>query len=108
MNQQILVKISGADSPGITAAITSCVAADGGKLLDIEQAVTHGLLSLMVLTEIDGGKVSSFESNVRQALSNFHLDLKFERLQGLPLVPDPADRFVVTVIADEIPARLVA
>lgn len=108
MNQQFLVKVSGADSPGITAGITSCAADEGAKLLDIEQAVTHGLLSLMVLVEIEGEKTASFEAKVKAALSNFHLDLKFERLQGLPIVQDPANRFVVTVIAGEIPAKLVA
>lgn len=108
MTQQLLVKVSGADVPGITAGITACVAAEEGRLLDIEQAVTHGLLSLMVLVELDSGRTASFEEGVRTSLTNFHLELKFERLVGLPSVPDPAGRFVVTVIAGEIPAAFVA
>lgn len=108
MSQQILVKVSGADSPGITAGITSCVASANGRLLDIEQAVTHGLLSLMVLVEIAKETLPAFEQELKERLTPFHLDVKFDRLQGMPTVPDPAARFVVTVLAGEIPAKLVA
>ena len=72
--------MSGTDSPGITAAITSCAAAENAKLLDIEQAVTHGLLSLMVLIEIGADKISAFESQVKNALAKFQLELTFKRL----------------------------
>jgi phosphoserine phosphatase len=108
MIQQILIKVSGADSPGITAGITGCAAELNGKLLDIEQAVTHGLLSLMVLVRIGDVDAVSFEDGIRKALTPFHLDVTFERLQGVSTLPDPAGRFVVTVIAEEIPARFVA
>ncbi len=108
MTQQLLLKVMGADSPGITAGITACIASEEARLLDIEQAVTHGLLSLMVLVEISTNNASTFEDKIRESLAPFHMDVKFERLQGLPTVPDPAGRFVVTVIAEEIPALLVA
>jgi phosphoserine phosphatase len=108
MIYQVLLKVSGADSPGITAGITTCVAAESGRLLDIEQAVTHGLLSLMVLVEINSENFPRFEASVREKLSAYHLELKFERLTGVLTVPDPAGRFVVTVIAEEIQAQLVA
>jgi phosphoserine phosphatase len=108
MKQQLLLKVSGADGPGITAGIMACVSKSDGKLLDIEQAVTHGLLSLMVLVEILQENISSFEEAVKAKLGLFHMDVKFERLTGLPTVPDPAGRFVVTVIAQEVPAAFVA
>jgi phosphoserine phosphatase len=108
MNQQVLLKVSGPDAPGITAAITACVAQSGAKLLDIEQAVTHELLSLMVLVSLENGDVTSFEQSVRQHLQAFHLDLKFDRIEGGYTPPDPADRYVATVIAQEIPAKLLA
>jgi len=108
MTYQVLLKVSGADTPGITAGITTCIVAENGRLLDIEQAVTHGLLSLMVLVEISSENFPRFEASVREKLSAYHLDLKFERLTGILTVPDPAGRFVVTVIAEEIQAQLVA
>jgi len=108
MRQQLLIKVSGVDGPGITAAITASVADFECKLLDIEQAVTHGLLSLMVLIETDSIKVGELEADLTEKLKNFHLDVKIDRLTGLFKLPDPAGRFVVTVIAQEIPAPFVA
>jgi phosphoserine phosphatase len=108
MNQQLLLKVSGQDAPGITAAITDCIEPDSSRLLDIEQATTHGLLSLMVLIELEKEKTADFEKRIRERLKGFSLDLKFEILTGSHITADPADRFVATVIAPEIPALLVA
>lgn len=108
MNQQILLKVSGSDGPGITARITSCAAAAQGRLLDIEQVVIHGLLSLMVLVELPAEKVSDFEAAVQKSLAQFPLGLQFQKLEGPAAVADPADRFVVTVIAPEVPTLFLA
>ena len=107
MNQQLLLKVSGSDGPGITAGITACIEPEQGRLVDIEQAVTHGLLSLMVLVELPAERVPAFEQKIRDSLKSFRLDLSFEILEGPTTVADPAGRFVVTVIAPEVPASLV-
>jgi phosphoserine phosphatase len=106
--QQILVRISGVDGPGITAAITSCIDKEKGRLLDIEQSVTHGLLSLMVLVSLEEAQVAPFEASVRQELKTFRLEVQFDRIEGAYNVADPAARFVVTVISEEVPAKFVA
>ncbi|MGE3261229.1 MAG: phosphoserine phosphatase SerB [Bacteriovoracia bacterium] len=108
MTQQILVRISGVDGPGITAAITACIDKDKGRLLDIEQSVTHGLLSLMVLVSLEADQVALFEASVRQELKTFSLEVRFDRIEGAYNVADPAERFVVTVISEEVPAKFVA
>lgn len=106
--KQLLLKVSGPDAPGITAGIAGCVASSNAKLLDIEQAVTHGLLSLMVLVEIQADQLSTYEKRVKESLGQFHLDLSFEEITAAPKVTDTSARFVVTVIAQEIPAAFVA
>jgi phosphoserine phosphatase len=108
MVQQLLLKVSGVDAPGITAAIAHCIESAGGKLLDIEQAATQGLLSLMVAVGIDSAKSTAFEQSVREELKTYRLELKFDPIEATPTVPDPTDRFVATVIAEEIPAKLLA
>lgn len=46
----VLVTVQGADSPGITAALTEVIAASPGvRLLDIEQTVVHSKLQLSLL-----------------------------------------------------------
>ena len=49
----VLVTISGPDGPGITSHLTGILAQAGAKVLDIGQAVIHGLLSLSILFELD-------------------------------------------------------
>jgi phosphoserine phosphatase len=106
--QQLLIKVFGIDGPGITAAIATCIDRENGKLLDIEQAATHGLLSLMVLVLVDKEHVPQFEKSIREQLKPYQLDVKFDLLDGAPLVADPSERIVATVIAEEIPTRMVA
>jgi phosphoserine phosphatase len=108
MTRQILLRVSGVDAPGITAAITAAVDQAKGRLLDIEQAVTHGLLSLMVLAELDESQVLGYEQDLKTKLKDYQLDLKFDHIEGPNEVPDPANRFVATVIGTELPAKFVA
>ena len=108
MIKQVLIRVSGLDAMGITAGITSCIEKNQGKIADIEQTATHDLLSLMVLVELEDERVKAFEADVRNQLSSFSLDIKFEFLEGPYHVADPTDRFVVTVIAQEIPAAFMA
>ncbi|MGZ3655460.1 MAG: phosphoserine phosphatase SerB [Bdellovibrionota bacterium] len=104
----LLIKVSGVDATGITAAIAHCIERENGKLLDIEQAATQGLLSLMVMVAIDPAHSAAFEQSVRDELKAFKLEIKFDSIDAVPVVADPSDRFVATVIAQEIPAKLVA
>ncbi len=48
-DQQILIKISGTDKPGITAALTKLISDANITISDMGQSVTHGLLSLSIL-----------------------------------------------------------
>ena len=108
MSQQVLVKISGVDAPGITAAVTSCFEPVQARLLDIEQAVTHGLLSLMVLLDVDETRVVPLEKCVNSKLQGYKLEVKFDLIDGPTRVADTSNRYVATVIASEIPPALVA
>ncbi len=108
LSRQILIRISGTDAPGITAAITKTIDDAGAKLLDIEQAVTHGLLSLMVLIEEGSVTAPALEATIRSRLEPFKLDTQVSVLEGTWEVADPAQRFVCTVLAEEIPAKFVS
>jgi phosphoserine phosphatase len=47
----VLITVSGPDAPGITSELTSILAQSQTRILDIGQAVIHGLLSLSILFE---------------------------------------------------------
>ena len=53
MNEQILIRITGQDRPGLTAAVMAILAKYDAEILDIGQADIHNTLSLGVLTRID-------------------------------------------------------
>lgn len=48
---QLLITVSGPDKPGITSALMKILADSPHELIDIGQAVTHGLLSLSFVIE---------------------------------------------------------
>jgi len=50
--QIFLITVSGPDNPGITASLMKIASASGDRILDMGQAVTHGLLSLSFVLEI--------------------------------------------------------
>lgn len=103
--QKVLLKVSGVDAPGISARIMKCIQQIEGTLEDIEQVVTQGLLSLMILTKVDSKKIPDFEKNLKTELSTFSdLEIKIQTLsdQETPIA-DPTNRFVITVIAKSIP-----
>ena len=51
--EQILVRITGQDRPGLTASIMEILAAYGAQILDIGQADIHSTLSLGILIRMD-------------------------------------------------------
>ncbi|RMT02520.1 Phosphoserine phosphatase SerB, partial [Pseudomonas coronafaciens pv. porri] len=52
LREIVLINITGADRPGLTAAITGVLAQGGVNILDIGQAVIHDALSFGILVEI--------------------------------------------------------
>ena len=51
--EQILIRITGKDRPGLTASIMEILARKDAKILDIGQADIHSTLSLGILIRID-------------------------------------------------------
>ena len=49
----VLVTVTGADQPGITARLTGIIATSTASLLDIEQVVVQGQLTLALLVALD-------------------------------------------------------
>ena len=53
MEEQILVRITGQDRPGLTASVMGILAKYNAQILDIGQADIHSTLSLGILIRID-------------------------------------------------------
>ena len=56
VEEQILIRITGRDRPGLTASIMGILAKYDAQILDIGQADIHSTLSLGILIRIDDSK----------------------------------------------------
>ncbi|MAQ15744.1 MAG: phosphoserine phosphatase SerB [Sandaracinus sp.] len=108
--QRVLVTVTGPDHPGITAAMAGVLAEREAKLLDIEQVVLQGQLTLCLLVGFEPG-VSKGESALKDLLftaKRMGLDLSFrvlENREGVTQIPPAASaRFAVTAIGDGLDA----
>ncbi|MAC26521.1 MAG: phosphoserine phosphatase SerB, partial [Myxococcales bacterium] len=103
--QRVLVTVTGPDTPGITAALTAVIADNHAELLDIEQVVVQGQLTLCLLIGLDTGRTQG-DPVLKDLLfdaKRMGLDLQFKVLDETRLssAPSPkAQRYAVTAIGD--------
>ncbi len=111
----VLVTISGRDAPGITSQMTGILAQKKATILDIGQAVTHGLLSLSILFELDP-KEHETKATVKDLLfqaAELGLKLDFREIEldsSRTLLASGREleaeyRYAVTLIAERISAQ---
>lgn len=107
-NQQVLVTVTGADHPGITAALASVVAERGASLLDIEQVVVHGQLILALLLGIEGEENELVLKDLLFRAKGLGLSLEFKVLDAeTKAVESPPQRYAITAVGDTIEASAV-
>jgi phosphoserine phosphatase len=97
----ILIRVSGRDRPGITAALMDRLAAGGAEIFDVEQVVLRGRLTLGVLVDVPEGATT-----VKDVLFlgwERDLQVDFEIVEDQPEVPQP--RSVVTIIGPRVGAE---
>lgn len=107
----LLVTATGADRPGIAAALCGALAAVGARVLDVEQVTVHGRLLLCVEVEgggdLEGRLSAALEAAAPGPLAGVDLAVL---APGGPAAPEGAHeggRLVVTVLAPELgPAAL--
>ncbi len=105
---RVLVTVSGPDHVGITAEITRAIADREARLLDLEQVVVQGQLTLCVLIgglDVDAERTTMLDDLGARA-TKMGLDLRASVLRGVPDEhEDDNRRFAVTAIGDELGAK---
>ncbi len=104
--ERVLVTVTGPDRPGVTATLTSILVDKGAPLLDIEQVVVQGQLTLCLL--IDLPRTSDVLKEMLFSAKQLDMDLDFKPVapgvssddQG----PPGTQRYVITAIADSLGA----
>lgn len=98
----VIITVSGPDRPGITARITGILAEMGALLLDIEQVVVRGHLSLGMLIGIheDRGVLKE----LLFAAKELGMVLDFHPVANIAANPKRLSRYVVTAIGKSLGA----
>jgi phosphoserine phosphatase len=78
--QLVLVTVTGMDKPGITHNLMSIISESQAKILDMGQSVTHGLLSLSILLDVDHDEDSPLLKDLLFSAKKMELTLDFKVL----------------------------
>ncbi|MBR1631018.1 MAG: phosphoserine phosphatase SerB [Paludibacteraceae bacterium] len=78
MEEQILLRITGEDHPGQTAAITQILAKYDVQILDIGQAVIHKTLSLGILVRVSNNNSGYMMKDLLFKTSELGVNISFE------------------------------
>jgi phosphoserine phosphatase len=107
---RVVVTVTGADVVGVAAALTEVVADNGATLIDIEQVVVQGQLTLCLLIDVDSA-IARGEPVLKDLLfraKSLGMDLRFDVVEAeapkSPCGPE-ATRYAVTAIGDGLDAR---
>ncbi len=97
--KNILFKISGFDKPGITATLTKLIDKHSLVIKDLGQSVTHGLLSLSILTQFTN-KTNEDEliKDFLYESKNLEIQLDYEFVESKDIKRTFAEEFVISCI----------
>jgi phosphoserine phosphatase len=98
VSSTILVRVSGADQPGITAGIMDILEAGGVEIADVEQVVVQGRLNLGILINVPEGRATIKDLLFYGWERGVNVD--FEVVEGDPL--QRGAESVVTVIGSSV------
>jgi phosphoserine phosphatase len=88
----VLITVTGLDHPGVTSALFEVLSRHGVELLNVEQVVIRGRLTLGVLLccspEVADGGV--LREDVESAIRGVGLDVSIERSDDVPIIRDPS------------------
>lgn len=104
-SEHVLVTVTGKDGPGITARLTGILAEVGAQLLDIEQVVVQGQLTLCLL--LRPPETRSCLKELLFAAKELGVELDFHVVEAPPAADGPTgpSRYVVTAVGRALGAK---
>ncbi|MDX5377436.1 MAG: phosphoserine phosphatase SerB [Halomonas sp.] len=110
MTRRLLIRATGAARPGQLAGLGQALARSGARLLDINQSVTFGMVSLEALVGLD--RDSDLEGALHEAGDSLGLDVQaiqvsaedYQRWSAHASQP----RLILTLLAPHLPAGILA
>jgi phosphoserine phosphatase len=95
----VLITVTGRDKPGVTSALFEVLSRHKVELLNVEQVVIRGRLTLGVLVAAAPNVASgdSLREEVRAAIHGVGLDVSIERSDDLPVMREPSTHTIVVL-----------
>ncbi|MBV9512563.1 MAG: phosphoserine phosphatase SerB, partial [Mycobacteriaceae bacterium] len=102
----ILITVTGVDQPGVTSALFEVLSRHEVELLNVEQVVIRGRLTLGVLVACSGQVAdgTALYEEVERAIHAVGLDVSIDRSQDLPIIREPSTHTIV-VLGRPVTAR---
>ncbi|MGB6206470.1 phosphoserine phosphatase SerB [Mycobacterium sp.] len=95
----VLITVTGVDQPGVTSALFEVLSGHNVELLNVEQVVIRGRLTLGVLVsaplEVAEGK--ALRAEVEAAIHEVGLDVSIERSDDLPVIREPSTHTIMVL-----------
>jgi phosphoserine phosphatase len=95
----VLITVTGRDQPGVTSALFEVLSRHKVELLNVEQVVVRGRLTLAVLVvgpaDVAGGP--ALHDEVGEAIRGVGLDVTIERSDDLPVLRGPSTHTIVVL-----------
>ncbi|EFV14057.1 phosphoserine phosphatase SerB [Segniliparus rugosus] len=98
-----LITVTGTDRPGVSSALFEVLARAGVSLIDVQQVVIRGKLTLAVLVRSDQERQALTET-LEEATGDLGVRLSVEFGEGVSAQP-PVSTHVVTVLGSAVSAR---
>ncbi|MGP4053506.1 phosphoserine phosphatase SerB [Mycobacterium sp. 4D054] len=95
----LLITVTGKDQPGVTSALFKVLSRHRVELLNVEQVVIRGRLTLGVLVAVTpevAGR-SELRDEVEAAIHGVGLDVTIEGSDGLPVMREPSTHTIVVL-----------
>jgi phosphoserine phosphatase len=100
----VLVTVSGPDRPGVSSVLFAALTAHGVDLIDIEQVVVRGRLTLAALVAAHRDP-EGLQESVEQAMDSIGMEVQTSLHHGDDPNPRPTSTHVVVVLGRPITAR---
>ena len=95
----MLITVTGVDQPGVTSALFEVLSRHGVELLNVEQVVIRGRLTLGVLVscppEVADG--TALRDDVETAIHRVGLDVTIERSDDVPIIREPSTHTIMVL-----------
>ncbi|MGV0791765.1 phosphoserine phosphatase SerB [Mycolicibacterium sp. XJ1819] len=95
----VLITVTGPDRPGVTSALFEILSRHKVELLNVEQVVIRGRLTLGVLVAgpADVADGATLRDEVTAAIHRVGLDVAIERSDSLPVLKEPSTHTIVVL-----------